>query len=287
MPIESYGLTDALTKFFLILLLMSALLIIFAGCGNSASSTASSNPFTNKKDTSNPQNYALVIKLRLVSIEVPLGMASSSEEIWSYLDEERTRAVRSAALGRNGLRLGVAHKDSWPDLAKILQHLTGQKLMENYIVALPGRPVQINLKVDQGKQTIFTSYEDRTLSGSDYPPGDNLLALNCSLDENNITSFVLTGMPQIRSLHRKTEIVKDVTGLMMTDRPVIFSFDAATFQLPMTNNEILVIGPGAESRRPTSIGYHFFVHEKQDILFETILVLIPEVVKAPLREQPA
>ena len=45
----------------------------------------------------------------------------------------------------------------------------------------------------------------------------------------------------------------------------------------------LVIGPGANARNPTSVGYHFLVKKRQGMEFETLLVLVPEVFAAPLR----
>ena len=242
-------------------------------------------PTTAAADGASPE-FALVLKIRLTSIEVPVGTASGSEEIWSYLDEERTRAVHSASLGRNGLRVGLTNESSWPDLARILRKMTGQKISEQFFMALPSRPFQIELKTGLGVQTIFSSYADRTLSGADYPGGDDLLALNCSLDGNDNSKLIVTALPQIRSTQRVTDIVPESGILSFVDHAVTYNLDAATFQLSMSNKDILVIGPGAESRRPTSIGYHFLLHQRQNMPFETVLVLAIEVIKAPLKSTP-
>ena len=45
------------------------------------------------------------VRLRLFSVEVPVGMSSRSDLIWSYLDEEPIQAGRTGVLAANGFRL--------------------------------------------------------------------------------------------------------------------------------------------------------------------------------------
>ena len=231
--------------------------------------------------------FACVLQVKVSSIEVPVGTASGSEEIWSYLDEERTKAFHSATLGRNGMRVGLADVSVWPDLARILTKMTGKKLAEQSFSALPSQPFPIELRSNLPSQTIFTSYADRTLSGADYPPGDNLLTLSITLDENDSSRMIVTALPQIRSTQRNTDIVHEGSGLVFVDQPATYSFHPATFQFTMKDKDIVVIGPGAESRRPTSIGYHFLLQEKRSMLCETVLVLSINIIKVPLRNTAA
>jgi hypothetical protein len=230
------------------------------------------------------QQFLLVLQVKVTSIEVPVGTASGSEEIWSYLDEERTKAFHSATLGRNGMRVGLADSASWQDLARILTKMTGHKLSEEAYTAVPGQPFPIELRSNLPAQTIFTSYSDRTLSGSDYPPGDNLLTLNITLDENDSSRMIVTALPQIRSTQRSTDIVRQESGFVFSEHPIMYNFSPAMFQFAMKDKDIVVIGPGAESRRPTSIGYHFLLQEKQNMPCETVLVLCINLFKVPLRD---
>jgi len=226
-----------------------------------------------------------VVEVRVIPVEVPVGIASGSEKLWSYLDEERSRAVRSATMAQNGVRLGVAAQGVWPDLAKVLQEMTGRKLVESVTVTSPGTPLKITLKPDQGKQTIFTIARDRTISGRDFPPGDNELILNFSINELDYSKLIVTGVPQIRAKERTSRVV-DVPGMgptiaIDTER---FSLEACTFQLMLANSEILIVGPGAESRRPNSIGRHFLVHQKDGLECETVLVIVPTIRKVAIKQ---
>jgi len=227
--------------------------------------------------------YVLLIRLQMASIEVPVGAASASEEIWSYLDEEAVRTFSSASLGLNGLRIGWGRENTWPDMARVLGRLTGRKLRESTTLALPGNPVPIILK-KQGQQTIFTFYDDRTMSGSDYPAGENILAVSFTLDQDDPSKIVVTGVPQITSEHRETKIAMDELGLRMVERPNIYTFQPLTFQVQIPSGDYILIGPGGQSRRPSSVGNSFLLKTKEGMLFETVLVLKPQVYAAPAQD---
>ena len=91
--------------------------------GGSAQTQAllASNPMTPEGQADESRQVVLLVRMRLVSIEVPVGQASGSEEIWSYLDEEPVAADGNGVVGRNGFRVGRARRDAWPDLAETLK----------------------------------------------------------------------------------------------------------------------------------------------------------------------
>jgi hypothetical protein len=251
-----------------------------------ASPVPGSNPFaksTKDAGTGKPGSYRLVVTVKVTNIEVPIGTASGSEEIWSYLDEEPLQAVRSANLGRNGLRVGLGRLSAWPDLARIFKRMTGRSPKQNMVAAIPGSPLPIILKEHQDPQTIFTFHDDRTLSGCDYPPGDYLLAMVFTLDEDDPSKILLTAMPQVRTTQRRTHFVIGEDGPGVVAYPEILPFPQLTFRLRIPAESFLVIGPGANARNPTSVGHHFLVKKKQGVEFETLLMLNPEVLAAPLR----
>jgi len=47
------------------------------------------------------------------------------------------------------------------------------------------------------------------------------------------------------------------------------------------------MGPGAAAARPSSVAHHFLIKERDGIRFETVLVLVPSVVRAQTRTVPA
>jgi len=232
------------------------------------------------------RKYFLVVRVKMVTISLPVGAISGSEQLWGYLDEERVDAIRSASLGRNGLRVGLAREADWPDVASVLEQMTGRQLKTTTLISRPGEPLTVALRTRQPAQTVFVFYDDRTLAGRDYPPGDNILAMSCTLNEDDPTQIILTGLPQIRTTRQRSRFVSGPGGAMVVSRPDFYSFDALTFQVKAPAKSVLIIGPSARSYRPSSVGNHFLIHEKSGLKFETVIVLIPEVFAAPLPSQP-
>jgi hypothetical protein len=228
--------------------------------------------------------YRLIVQLRLAAIEVPAGAASESEEIWSYLDEEPIRAARSAVLARNGLRVGLATASVWPDLAGVFKRLSGREVGYTTTATVPGRPTGIPVKRRQPAQTTFVFQADGTLSGADYPPGDSLLVVDCTLGEEDPSSVLLTVLPQVRSSEIQTTIVNRPEGVGFESSQETFSFQPLQFQATVASKDILVIGPSPDARRADSVGGRFLVAEKAGIAYETVLVVMPQVVAVPISE---
>ncbi len=265
------------------------LVIVIAACGCAESpGTEASDQFASgisimpaNADVERTDMYNLVIRLRLTSIEVPVGTVSTSEELWSYLNEEVVRQVRSPALSFNGLRMGRGDIKNWPDVAKVLTRMTGRRLEDTQIITRPGNPTPITLGSGMPGQTIFVYRADRTFEGMDYPPGDNVLNVTCTYDQDDPTTILITALPQVHSFRRRQKFVKTGSTFMMVNRPDIYNIADATFQVSMPKGSFLIIGPGTESQRPSSVGNKFFVKRRKGVEFETVIVLRPDIFATP------
>ncbi len=226
-----------------------------------------------------------IVTTKAAIVTVPLGAASCSEEIWSYVDAEPIEAARSAQLGRNGLRAGLVRADSWGDLEDVFRRLSGRETTYGVVTAAPGEPGSLPIKRRRTTSTIFAFYGDRSASGADYPAGEFLLTISCAISEVDRDRLVLTVLPQIRSATIETRIAETPPlGIGYQSGQEVFSFDQAGFQLSMPVGDMLVIGPGAESQRPNSIGHHFLTDRIKGVPVETVIVLIPEVITVPPRQ---
>ncbi|MFP4052402.1 MAG: hypothetical protein ACLFV7_00890, partial [Phycisphaerae bacterium] len=186
----------------------------------------------------------LMIRMGLSTVEVPAGKASGSEDIWSYLDEESAGPDTAAALGRNGLRVGVGKLANWPDVKAMLTELTGQQVSSTVVPLVSGSPVPIRLKRRQPVQTVFFSRDDLSLTGEDYPPGTNQFLLSCTMDRDDRTRVLVTGVPQIETTKRTPKLVDRNGSRGFVPLPDWHTFRFLRFQLPVANDEFLVIGPG-------------------------------------------
>lgn len=277
----------------LAILLIAAGGALSAGCppdsdpANSVPSTNGAPPLVEVKAGSkvDPTTHILLIRIKSMQIELPVGTASASEEIWSYLDEEPVGAARGAALGRNGLRVGLGRQDGWPDLVKVLRRMTGRSFRHSVKLTKPGMPATFELNERDRGRTIFTSHADRSLSGADYPPGRDLLSILCTIDEDEPSTVLVTASLQIESARRKPNLSVINGSIMMAAKPTICNFPELTFQLSVPAKDFLVVGPGGQARRPTSIAHHFLLRERDGAEFETVIVLTPEVFTAPRRKR--
>lgn len=279
------------------ILCVSLLLLPLGGCdvttGSPTDASAKTRPRTPKNATppatissihsteKNPdapipagKRRIYMINYRVGTIHVPTRIGSGAKRLWNYLDEEPL-ALQSTVLGLNGLRLGVGQAENWPDVERELKRMTGQAYRTLDMQALPGTVNPIVLKKDQGIQRLFLYYDDRTLRGEDYPPGDNLLSLTGTLNEDDPSKVLLTGMPQIRALKKEKVIVEDHGSYRFVSKPKFFPFTPLTFQVEIPKGGFLIIGPGIQSRRTSSLAHHFFTKTKNGLLFETLVILRP------------
>lgn len=242
----------------------------------------SPTPFGGTSALAGTPQTVYMIHLRLGTVEVPAGIASGSEELWSHLDEEPI-SLRSRVLGLNGFRVGLGRADDWKDIERTLKRMTGQSFKSATIQALAGQPAPVELKSGQSTQLIFTSHEDQTLSGRHFPPGDYLLTLTCTLNEDDPSKVVITAVPQIRTTRRQPRLVEDRGVTKLVHRPITYTLTPMTFQLTVPNNDFLVIGPGIQARRPTSPGHHFLTKTRKGVPFETVVILRPMVHAVQLK----
>ncbi len=237
-------------------------------------------PHTNKQDV---RDFLLVVRINLITVRVPVGSVSNSEQLWSYLDEEPVGARVGSALSSNGIRVGLGRKNAWKDVSGVLQQITGQPLSRTALLATPGTPMPIVFKPNQKEQTIFTYLQDESLFGRDYPAGDNVLMTMATINYDDPSAVHMAATPAIRSSSRRNRYINHAGKYAFTSEPVYYQLGDLSFQFKVPRGDFLLIGPGQEAQRQSSPGYHFLVHQRQALEFETVVIIAPEVFAAPVR----
>ena len=225
-----------------------------------------------------PGRGVFSIQLQIGTVEIPEGMASGSEDLWSYLDEEPL-ALRSLVLGLNGFRVGIGREDSWQEVGAILKKLTGRQFRTSTLQTFINRPTNVSIRRAMPIQTIFFYDADQTLSGRDFPAGENLITFAFSFDEDHREKTILSALPQIRSA-RKEKQYRMINGVpTFVSLPKLFALPEVGFQVALGKDDFLVIGPGAQARRPSSVGNHFLTTLREGVPFETVLILRAKVTR--------
>lgn len=239
-------------------------------------------PLQRQTVRNNHRNFVLLIRMNVLTIRLPIGAVSNSEAIWNYLDEEPVGARISSILAMNGIRVGVGRKGDWDQIVRILRRHTAQPLTRSVALGPPGRSMPIIFKPHQQVQTIFTYRQDITLFGRDYPPGDNVLMTAASVNYDNLDMINVSAALVIRSAHRRRQYVKQAGKYGFVSKPIYYQLDGLEFQVSVPRGGFVLIGPGRDIHRPSSVGHHFLVCTDRGVDFETVVVLAPEVFAAPL-----
>ena len=220
-----------------------------------------------------------VLRLRVAAVDVPIGLSSASEDVWSAVDEDVVSPVRSINFTANGLRVGVGSPEQWDRLVGALGKLAGQPVRQSITVGALSQPITVALKERQGPRTLFIVYRDGTLSGRDIPAGDYLLAILYATKPGQPDQLTITGQPQIRSQRRHARISNVEGRTSVTRRPTLTGLESMTFQLTIPTGSFILIGPSGRASEPNTVGHQFLVKTKGGLPVETLLILIPEIVE--------
>lgn len=231
-------------------------------------------PDPKQVDPNQPMVTRYFIRVQLGTVEVPIGQASGSQELWDLLDEEPV-SLKAAALGLNGLRIGLCRQDAWEDLQAVIEKMTGNLYRSLNLQITTQKPMPIVVKSNQPVQTMFMYRDDKTLNGRDFPPGDNLFTLSCSLNpKDEDDTIFLTAVPQVRTTKRYAQWVETVPGVpQLMDRPMVLPIEELLVQVPIQSGDILLVGPGVNARRTSSVGHHFLTVTRDGVPHETLLIL--------------
>ncbi|MBT3278396.1 MAG: hypothetical protein HN909_03445 [Phycisphaerales bacterium] len=234
----------------------------------------------------NDPRLRYMVHMQIVIIEMPANVASGGEALWSHFDETDFLAA-GATLSRNGMRIGKASAENWSAILKQLEAMKGMEKKVFNLQIHSAMPAPVTIKADNQTQTIFTYRNDQTLRGEDYPPGDNIFTTSCSLDPNDRTTIHLDFLPQIRSTRTEVVFVTDHGAPRQVSQHKYFPFLPLLTQTKIPSGDFLLVGPGLDARRPTSIGNHFFTMQKKGMPYETMLLIRPRVYRLPTKTPKA
>lgn len=231
--------------------------------------------------TRQPTGQAVtMVHLYAAAIELPLGASTGSEKIWSRLDCKSFDPACLERMNLNGIRVGICRKADWPELANVLNQFEGRMLKSNITAALPGKPMSVIIGRHKTPRTIFLFRQDQTLAGKDYLPGDKLLQIKCSIRNRKRTDLMVSVIPQIQLLKEKMTYVRDANRYSVRSKRTIHSFYSLAWNVPISSKDFIIIGPASAANRSLSAGRHFFFHESKGLKYETLLILMPDVIHA-------
>ena len=218
-----------------------------------------------------------LVRLGATAVAFPAGTLTRAIGVWSKLDARAWPPDVRALLTLNGLQVGILKAKAWPELAKTFEDLNGKRLKSATLPAYPNSPVAVFLRRAETHQTIFTFRLDGTMFGMDYPPGDMLMAVHCMADPIDPLRLSVGVTPQIQTLAHRTRLTKADGRYTTLKLPTFHNMDQASWRVSVSAGDIIMIGPGLETQRESSLGRHLFFRDVDGALFETVLLLSPTV----------
>jgi len=218
-----------------------------------------------------------LVRLGATAVAFPAGTMTKALGVWTRLDARPWPPDVRALLTLNGVQVGLMKAEDWPELAKTFEDLGGKRLRSATLPAYPNAPVPVFLRRADHHQTIFTFRADGTMFGMDYPPGDMLVSVHCMADPMDPTRLSVGVMPQIQTLRHTTRLIKSDGRYATIKRPTFHNMDQASWRVSVKAGQIIMIGPGAETDRKSSLGRRLFFRDVDGTLFETVLLLSPTV----------
>ena len=218
-----------------------------------------------------------LVRLRATAIAFPAGTVTRSEAVWDKLDHKPWTPNVRALLTLNGIRVGMLKSEAWPELAKTFGELKGIRLRSAKLPAYPASPVQVFLNRNDRYRTVFSYRLDETLYGMDYPPGEAMISVQCIVHPTVPSRMTMAVMPLLQASRQKMRYTKSNGRYNFTKVPVLSGFPELAWQISLTTNDVVMLGPGRRAERSSSAGSMFFFTDVNGVTFETVLLLAPDV----------
>ena len=217
-----------------------------------------------------------IVNLYVYRVELPVGSTAGSSTLWALVDQPDMSPHQLDMLESNGIRFGIGQQDDWDSLQDVVANLSGAQLEPLGLAALRTSAVPICLQEVGESRTIFLVHPDDTVSGEDYPPAEYCLTFLFTPGPD-AASQTVTGVPQIQTLARRP-VIETVNGQAdFVSRPTVSTLNPLTFQFTLGKRGFMLIAPGDDIDRPTSLGRSLFIRDRDGVPVETLLLVFAEI----------
>jgi hypothetical protein len=214
-----------------------------------------------------------LVQVLAYKITLPAGAVSRNEEFWKHVQETAVDVPTYELLYKNGVRCGVAPTSEWTYLKGVLDHNPAVSQQSTY-TGREARDLDAELKLKVNYQNLFYYDSSGELVGRTHERCDNLLRLSFLPAPRKPGTVRLTLCPVIRSLRQRIVAVGDINTRQIEEFYPEQLYDLnLTVDVPL--DDVLVVGPSAEAKWPTSLGSNFLVNDASAQQTETLLIFKP------------
>ncbi len=280
--------------------------IIAGGCANRAASPAAVEQHPAALSVSNPRQdaapkHAMVeqarsrepfaavprlargdiptaVQVTIYQLSVPYGTVSRNEKFWKRIDETVVDVTTNETLFKNGIRVGEAPTSEWDYFKNIMEENPAVTRVDS-LVSMDGKTVELSMRKEVQRQDIFYFDNENTVHGRSFDGCENLMTLVLQPAPRKRDTVRLTMCPVVRSLRKRLEYSSrnKEQGEIQYAAPEHFYDLNLRVDVPL--DTFFVVAPSGEATWPTSVGNSFFVNAGAAERMETVLLLVPQIVK--------
>ncbi len=217
------------------------------------------------------------IEMTLYKLTVPYGTVSRNEKFWKRIDESVVDVTTYQTLFKNGIRVGEAPTSEWDYFKKIMADNPAVTQVSS-LVTVDGRTVDLPLRKEIPSQDIFYFDSANELHGRSFGPCDNLMTAVLQPAPRKKNTVRLTLCPVVRSMEKRLRYNPDGK-----DGDFVYLAPEHLYDLNLRADvpvdSFFIVAPSGEATWPTSVGNRFLVNDGAAERTETILLLIPRIIK--------
>lgn len=229
---------------------------------------------------------ATAIHVDLYQLSVPYGTVSRNEKFWKRIDEQCVDVTTYDTLFKNGVRLGLAPTAEWDEFRKIMDEHPAVTRTSS-LVSVEGKSIELPMRQQVARQNIFYFDSAGVLQGRTYDASENFMALALQPAPRKADTIRLTLCPVVRSTRKKLEY----SALNREEPEVNYIQPERLYDLNLRVDVpvdcFFVVAPSGEATWPTSLGNKFFVSDGPAERMETVLLMVPRIMKFEIGATPA
>jgi hypothetical protein len=218
------------------------------------------------------------VQVTIYQLSVPYGTVSRNEKFWKRIDETVVDVTTNETLFKNGIRVGEAPTSEWDYFKNIMEENPAVTRV-NSLVSMDGKTVELPLRKEVQRQDIFYFDNARELHGRSFDACENVITMVLQPAPRKCDTVRLTMCPVVRSMRKRLEystLNKEQGEIQYAALEHLYDLN---LRVDVPIDTFFVVAPSGEATWPTSVGNSFFVQDGAAERMETVLLLVPQIVK--------
>jgi hypothetical protein len=223
---------------------------------------------------------ALIPRVTVYRITLPVGSFSTNDKIWAQLNEDAVDSKTTVMLAQNGLRAATGPVGRWPNISQLLQGTAGA-LTEQFVYQTDGRSsVNVVTRAGVTDQIVVSIDRDLQQQGRTFERCDNGFRLAMKPVKNKPELVVqlepTVTLGTVNVIRTGPELGVTRTGFSSEE-----TFPDLNLAANLTADQFLVVSAMDPKGSPFSVGTLWLSDQEKAPPTETVLIFVPAPVAAP------